>query len=503
MKLDKKDILHIAIIIVGMLFLAIPIFHANLWFDESYSVAICNHSFYDIWKIGAHDVHPVLYYWMLHILNVIFGNNILVYRLFSWLCASIVGVLGFTHIRKDFGKNVGILFSFFSFFMPVITIYAGEIRMYTFAMLLVTLMCIYAYRIYKNKGKKQIKNWVLFAIFSLASAYTHYYGLMAAGIVNLIIFVHLVKRVWKEKKFIYEMKAFLISAILQIILYIPWVLSLLMQMGVMSKTHFWIYLKPYTIIEFLTFQFTGNLEQTKYTSDIYSIIFSLIICGYLVYLYIKSRKNKDENKKEESFLVKLSLGIYIGVAIGACLMSIVLKTPIIYARYMLCVTGLFMFFLAYYLTNRGNKYIIIAICIMCVLTGIYIESNLCRANYDKTNQEPFEYLRENIKEDDILICSNEGSGFVVSANFPDNFLYFYDASYWNVEEAYKAFGKHMKTIYNLDEIKDVKGRMWVIDASSYGFLETLQKEYDVEVLDKKSYSTRYHGFQYTFALIEK
>lgn len=500
MKLDKKDILHIAIIIVGMLFLAIPIFHTNLWFDESYSVAIANHSFIEIWTIGAHDVHPVLYYWMLHILNVIFGNNILVYRLFSWLCASIIGILGFTHIRKDFGKNVGILFSFFSFFMPVITVYAGEIRMYTFAMLLVTLMCIYAYRIYKNEGKKQIKNWVLFAIFSLASAYTHYYGLMAAGIVNLIIFAHLVKREWKEKKFIYEMKAFLISAILQIILYIPWVLALLLQMSQVSKG-FWISASfPNTIIEFFTFQFTGNLGGTEYIKNTFAIIFGLIICAYLIYLFIKNNKEKQ---KEENFITKLSLGIYIGVIIGACLVSIIMKTPIIYARYMLCVTGVFLFLLAYILSKRGNKYIIIAICIMCVLAGSYITINLCKDNYDKTNQEPFEYLRENMKEDDILICANELSGFVVSTNFFDNLLYFYDEASWNVEEAYKAFGREMKTIYNLDEIKDVKGRIWVIDASRYSLLETIQSQYDVEVIDKKSYSTRYHGFQYTFALIEK
>ena len=111
MKIEKKDMLHIVIIVVGTLFLAIPILHSNLWFDESYSVAICNHNFDEIWTIGANDVHPVLYYWVLHIINNILGNNILAYRLFSWLCACIIGVLGFTHIRKDFSKNTGILFS--------------------------------------------------------------------------------------------------------------------------------------------------------------------------------------------------------------------------------------------------------------------------------------------------------------------------------------------------------------------------------------------------------
>ena len=501
MNIEKKDILHIAIIVIGMIFLAIPIFHSNLWFDECYSVAICNHTFKEIWTIGANDVHPILYYWVLHIINLIFGNNIMMYRIFSWGCACLIGMLGFTHIRKDFGKNVGLLFSFFSLFLPTITVYAGELRMYTFAMLLVTVMCIYAYRIYKNEGKRQIKNWILFAIFSLASAYTHYYGLMAAGIVNLIIFTHLVRKVWKTKEFIYDMKAFIISAVVQIILYIPWVVSLLLQMSQVSKG-FWItFTFPDTIIEFFKFQFTGNLGGTEYIKNLYAILFGIFVCGYLIYLYIKKIKRK-EKQKEEKNIVLLPLAVYIGVILGASIVSIIMKRPIIYARYMLCVTGVFIFFLAYSFA-KGNKYIVTILCILCILMGSCITIKLCKDNYDKTNQEPFKYLRENIEENDILICQNELSGFAIPTNFPNNYFYFYDEENWNVEKAYKAFGKHMKTIYNLDEIKDITGRMWILDNPNYGLLEKIQNEYEVNVIDKKSYSTRYHGFQYTFALIEK
>ena len=73
MKLDKKDILHILVIILGIIFVAVPIFHENLWFDESYSVGLANHTFTEIWIIGGNDVHPILYYWILHIINLIFG----------------------------------------------------------------------------------------------------------------------------------------------------------------------------------------------------------------------------------------------------------------------------------------------------------------------------------------------------------------------------------------------------------------------------------------------
>lgn len=506
MKLCKKDILHILIIIIGMIFISIPMFHNNLWFDESYSVAIANHSFLEIWTIGANDVHPILYYWVLHIINMIFGNNIMLYRIFSFVCASIVGILGFTHIRKDFGKETGMLFSFFSFFLPIIVVYTSELRMYTFAMLLVTLMSIYAYRIYKNQGNRQIKNWILFAIFSLASAYTHYYGLMAAGIINLILFIYFIKKSYNEKTFIYELKVFIVSAIIQIALYITWIISLFGQLQRMSSTHFWIYLKfPDTLIEFFTFQFTGNLEETKNVSDVIAILFSLIFTVYLIYIFIKRKKLKKENKliNKEDISLKLATIVYVGVIVGACLMSIVVNTPIIYARYMLCVTGLFIFFISYYFAKNGNKYITYIICILCVLLSSFIMLNLCKDNYDEINQKPFEYLRDNIQEDDILICSNEGSGFIVSANFPNNFLYFYDEAFWNVEEGYKAFGKHMKTIYSLDDIQDVEGRIWVLDASSYGLLEKIRNEYDVEVIEQRIYHIKYHGFEYSFALIEK
>ena len=78
----KTKYLHIAVIILGIIFLSICAFHTTLWFDESYSVAIAKHNFADIWNITGNDVHPPLYYWALHIIFLIFGNNILAFRIF-------------------------------------------------------------------------------------------------------------------------------------------------------------------------------------------------------------------------------------------------------------------------------------------------------------------------------------------------------------------------------------------------------------------------------------
>ena len=147
-----------------------------MWFDESYSVAISNnHSFAEIWSIGGHDVHPVFYYWMLKIVSLIFGNKILCYRLLSVLSIALLGILGYTHIRKDFGEKVGAVFSLLVYTFPLNSVYAVEVRMYGWAMFFVMVMAIYAYRIFVNKKvlienkleKTDIKNWIIFGIFSL------------------------------------------------------------------------------------------------------------------------------------------------------------------------------------------------------------------------------------------------------------------------------------------------------------------------------------------------
>ena len=171
--MKKTKVIHLSIIILGIIFILIPAFHTNIWFDESYSIAIANKSFSEIWTITGHDVHPALYYWMLHIINLIFGSHILIYRLFSVLSIVILGIIGYTHVRKDFGEKTGILFSFFTYFLPIMNTYAQEIRMYSWTCLIVTLMAIYGYRFYKsvkeNNEKNKIKNLCLFGIFSICS----------------------------------------------------------------------------------------------------------------------------------------------------------------------------------------------------------------------------------------------------------------------------------------------------------------------------------------------
>lgn len=514
-KLNSKY-LHIAIILLGIVFISLPIFHENLWFDESYTVGIVSKSFADIWMIGSNDVHPILYYWILHIFYLIFGSNIYIYRFFSMIPIAILSILGYTHIKKDFGEKVGLLFSFFTLFLPFSCVYSGEIRMYTWAMLVVSVMCIYAYRIYKQAGdnslhKEKVKNWSLFALFSLASCYIHYYGLATAGVMNVILFVYFIVKAIKDHKknkenklYTTDLKCFTISAIAQILLYLPWfIAAVVLQLKGMSNG-FWI---PKPTIEIFKqlfiFQFTGDLENT-YINKTLAMLFAGVISLYALYCMVRAIiKKKNQEIKDSNKAGIWAITVYFLVML--CIYIISLKKPLLYARYFLNLTGLFIFFLAFSIARGGRKILTMILSIIIITVSMMINSQLIQMNYDESNGKPLAYVKQSLQDGDMLLFDNRGSGFVISMQLIDTPNCFYDKENWNVEAAYAAFGKDMLTIKTLEPLKDYEGRIWVISSDDFRICEEFKNLYGAKIkeIQRESFSIQYHGYRYTIALIEK
>lgn len=496
---EKRYILHISIIVLGIMFILISAFHSNIWFDESYSVAIAKHNIFDIWNITGNDVHPALYYWMLHFVYLIFGNSVMAFRLFSVLAIAILGILGFTHIRKDFGKDVGIIFSFLTYFLPVMCTYSQEIRMYSWSCLIVSVMSIYAYRFYKsikNNDDKKLKNLIIFGIFSIASCYIHYYALITAGLVNLFLLIYVIKNVKNDKKSLIN---FLILAGIQIILYIPWLIYFVGQLKHVEGG-FWISLEfPRTLVEVLSFQFKRQLDS-NFEFNVYTII--SLIAALAMYAYMAFRIYSNIKEKEDIKPALLSIAVYIGVIFITLIISIV--TPILYSRYLMVMTGLYIFALAFIISTEKRKWLTYLIGSIILILGIISNVTNFTINYDKSNMKQIEYIRENIQKEDILVYSNIGNGGVIAAFFPENKQYFYNGGYWDIEEAYKAYGPGMETIYDYNEIlKDFQGRIWLIDSENMGLWEEFPKD-DITVLkEAEKFETKYQDYVYNIMLLEK
>ncbi len=127
---------------------------------------------------------------------------------------------------------------------------------------------------------------------------------------------------------------------------------------------------------------------------------------------------------------------------------------ILLERYLLVVTGLLAFFIAFFMSKEKNKYITIGICAIIVVMSSFNCYYTIKENYNSSNKEVIDFAKENIKEDDLLITNNELTGFVIMTSFEDNQKVFYDEYNWQVEEAYQAFGPNLDIIYDLKDIQD-------------------------------------------------
>ena len=494
---------HKIVLILGSIFILLSVFHTSIWFDESYSVKIAENSFVDIWKIGSHDVHPIFYYWILHIIYLIFGKNILAYRLFSALCMILVGVIGYTHIRKDFGERSGVYFSILSFFLPFSATYASEIRMYTLGFLIGTIFSIYAYRIYNNK-EYNLKDFIIFGISSILLCYTHYYGLVFAGVLNFILLIYFIVKHNLKKK---ELITFIIIAAVQIILYLPWLMIFLGQLNSVSHG-FWISLSfPTTLFEIVSTQFKGNLDL------VFSFIISTIILIYLIYrlvvMIIEKRKISDDKKSNEFDYrpALFSFILYILIVLIVYLISIIMK-PILLYRYLLIISSLLIFSIAYVLGKDESRIrVFIVISLVLIISGINMNS-LIKENYDISNVEAKSYIENNIKDGDIVLYRNAINGAVITTELSmtkNNISYFYDKDHWNVDEAYKTFGD---TLIIKQELKDIldsyKGKIYIVESgNSHELYDEVNDNYNITLIEKNDFYQKYKDYTYSIYLIEK
>jgi len=476
LKEKKIKIVHIIMLVLGATFLTSGAFHSGLWFDESYTVGLISHNLIDMCRIATLDVHPHLYYILLKLFSYIFGSSIISLRLFSVLGSVLLALLGFTHIRKDFGDKTGLWFSFFVLFMPSTFKYALQIRMYTWAPLFVTLAAIYAYRMIVQ-NKKYNKNRMLFVTFSLMAAYSHYYALIAVSIINIILFVtYIVKKL--------KLKNWFLLAVVQLVVFLPGLYVLLSQS---STGVSWIrVIYPDIIFDTIAFHFSGvpQLDEAG-ISPIYIISFCIGICIYILFgfLLVRMRKNHVDDTRP----VLLALVIYFGVILFFLIVSI--SRPIYYVRYTMVSYGLLIFAFAYLLARCNKVYVKLIISVVVIGISAARAISIYEVNYDATNTQVDDYLEANIQAGDIILF-DDFSVFSITVKYQQVPTYFYNASSWDIENAYLAFGENVVITRNLKELENYKGRIWII-GKGYGYNKIMSysgtKEISSEELKYKYY----------------
>lgn len=308
------------LIAAGVLY-CLMAFSDNIWADEAYTFAMLRHSFGDIWRITTADVHPPLYYFAAKLFSAAFGYSQYAVRLFSGICYFAILAVGGAELIRLFNQKTGLLFMGLFLLFPFALEHAVEARMYSLASLAVFLCALFSYRVWQTGA---LRDWAGMVAAGLCAGYSHYFALAAAGVIYGLLFLCCLTR---NRKLL---KGFFLAAAVTIVLYLPWLKSLLEQLVYKANNEYWI--APITI---------GSLVQDLLTLlhangfSAFPFFFGLMGLVFLIGMLLK---------KEAVPLLALAVPVItMGLGVGVS----ILMRPIFIVRYLVPCAPLMIFFVAW------------------------------------------------------------------------------------------------------------------------------------------------------------
>jgi uncharacterized membrane protein len=379
----KKIILYLYAAICFLLNF-IRIFDNAFWGDEGWTIRLANMSISQMLSATASDVHPPLYYLIVMAFRHVFGNYGPVYHLASIIPFGILICIAVTYIQKKFGYIATIIYMTFASFTTAALTYNVEARMYSWASLFVFLSWISAFNVME---KNRWKDWILFSIFCILAAYTHYYALLAVALFYLILIIRTIIYRKTDKT---VLKLF-ISLVFTITAYFPWLLIMLNTVRSTLGSSYWIQQIP-KIRYLLTFLF-----ESKW-------MVLLAAVAVIAYLIKCIRHKQQECQKEFEFVLSGFLCVIGMIAFSEIVSRLV--RPVLLARYLFTVSSVvwLMFgIIVSELKYRKQVFCIVFAAAMFFCISAYI--NLFSYDY-KLNQDTTAFEQNVLMDDNDVILTN-------------------------------------------------------------------------------------------------
>lgn len=397
-------------------------FSSDIWYDELFTVGMIEHSYGELIRFTAADVHPPLYYCIVKLFSelcklIVSGaDTVVLAKLASILPYGMLMLYSVTFIRKRFGMLVSGLFSFCILAMPQLSAYTVEVRMYGWAMFFVTAAFLHAgelVRSYANQSaansesgparnaagvqKSDTLHAAALVLYGLAAAYTQYFACVAVGMVYLYVLIGFLLR---DRS---RIKVWLVFLAVSVAGYAPWLAALAGQLHAVGE-NYWIL--P------LTWRSLGGcvkfLMKPAFTSNILSTALAVLLacgCGAgIVYVVLRglcgcnrrnmTERNKlsynsrvfdaQEQAKDEAMFVLAGVGVLAGLVAFGFLASLLFRPVFVY-RYMIPAAGCFWLSVAVTVEilckpkeettgvstgNRAVRVIVFAFLSLLIVTGL-------------------------------------------------------------------------------------------------------------------------------------
>ena len=455
-KRPGRDMAGFLLLGLGLLMLGRSLmlcFSNDIWYDELFTVGMVEHSYGELVRFTAADVHPPLYYCIVKLfvdlcklVNPGIGT-VIPAKIVSVLPYFILLIYAVTFMRKRFGLFVSGLFLFCVTAMPQLPAYTVEVRMYGWALLFVTAAFLHAGELVQTQ--KRLLHGAALTLYGLAAAYTQYFACVAVVMVYLwVLFVF-----WSRDR--RRIREWFFYVAISVIGYVPWLFALAGQLGAVSQSY-WIL--P------LTWRSLGGcvkfLMKPAFTNDRVNTVLAVVLsaaylalwCRWASKLYHDGRvkyknrediegicKKEDDGNAERFFLATAGIWVLAGLVAFGFAASFLIRPVFVY-RYMIPALGCF--------------WLGFALC---------LDDALCKPKVEKTEREEGHASRRNIRRNRIARDAGIAlTVLIVIVGLRDYRAFMGEEEYKirlmaETEKALFRIGPQDSVLYNFDQVQAVTG----------------------------------------------
>lgn len=468
-KEKRQTFIWHALPLVGLVLWGALCLTNNLWYDEAYSASMVSQSWGRLLYITATDDHSPFYYVLLKLFYHLCGGGTHFWglKLMSLLFMMGYLLLGKYYVKKLFGQQISVYFMLFSILMPIMSVQAGNVRMYAVALFFLTLAGLSAYDIYLEAS---LRKWVVFCVASICTVYCHTFAMIQTFFLYVLFLGVLICKKQKEK-----LKPFFLCGVTVSVAFLPWLAVTCRQMILRMRYD------------------TGSASEM---ADFYSLMdyckewFSAVetpigpvvllgmgLCLVLGYCAV------DWMRAHHNYAPAVGVGALALTALAGGLISAYLNNCFM-GRYAFPGFGFLMLFYAVGFSRIGSRKVkgcILGVAAFCFVLQYRSELAL---EYDKGLETYEEFFEEQVTDRDVMIGPYTHTIFL-NVYHPDLQYYIY---------GYKLYSlpfSNTDAFTDYSQLEGVEGNIWYITFEG-DTPENLEEYYDYE--EVLSFPYMYYDF---------
>jgi len=227
----------------------------SIWLDEAYSIHVSHENLSGIIDEASNDVHPPLYYFLLHYWMKLFGDSERSARMLSAIFGILSLLLIYRLTELLFDRQTALISTLFLAFSHFNIEFSQETRMYSLLVMLALASVYFFLKLFEGRSSRIL---VAYLASSILLMHTHVYGLFIIAAENIFFLtLYFSSRELFKKVF----KRWLLSETVLFLLFLPW-LTVLARQVLRVRKGFWIPRPTWNEFKLTWITFAGSYKLT-------------------------------------------------------------------------------------------------------------------------------------------------------------------------------------------------------------------------------------------------